>query len=282
MSNPGSDDTRWQQAQVKAADRVEEIESEWTAKNFPGPTKEQQGRVDSAIADTAKEYGVPESTLRRAVLWEARPVKDIHQIYEEALEVSRWASRKFSAIQSDYRSGKISDDAFLKGKTAHDRAQEVFDAAEAAYIKAKAETRPIETMSPIETMPTVAGSWVKLAGGDRSFSPADGMVIDSKTYSLKGESRLESSALAQAARLKGTIFTDVRIIYALESGMYYVYAATNGKPAPAEEKPSGLTVVDYDKQYSLSELKAKAHAAGVGTGGDKKALCRKLMDAGVL
>ena len=275
----GSD---WQQAQIKAAARVEEIESEWTVKNFPGPTKEQQARIYSAIADTAKEYGVPESTLRRAVLWEARPVKDIHQIYEEAIEVSRWASRKFSAIQLDYRSGKISDDTFLKGKAAHDRAQEVFDAAEAAYIKAKAEAKPIETKSPLEIMPTVAGSWVKITGGGHSFQAADGMVIDGKTYSLKGESRLESSASAQAARLKGTIFDDVRVIYALDSGAYYVYAASTGKPAPAEAETARLTVVDYDKQYSLSELKSKARAAGVGTGGDKKALCRKLMDAGVL
>jgi len=275
----GSD---WQQAQIKAAARVEEIESEWTVKNFPGPTKEQQARIYSAIADTAKEYGVPESTLRRAVLWEARPVKDIHQIYEEALEVSRWASRKFSAIQSDYRSGKISDDAFLKGKAAHDRAQEVFDAAEAAYIKAKAEARPIETMSHIEIIPTVAGSWVKLAGGGRSFTAASGMVIDGKPYSLKGESRLESSALAQAARLEGTIFTDVRIIYAEDSAVYYVYAASDGKPVPAEEKPAGLSVVDCDRQYSLSELKSMARAVGVSTSGDKKTLCRKLMDASVL
>jgi len=211
-----------------------------------------------------------------------KPVENIHQIYEKALEVADEASRKFSAIQSDYRSRKISDDAFLKGKAAHDRAQEVFDAAEAAYIKAKAEAGPIETKSHIETMPTVAGGWVTLAGGGRSFSPAGGMVIDGKPYSLKGESRLESSALVQASRLEGTIFDDVRVIYALDSGFYYVYAASTGKPAPAEAETARLTVVDYDKQYSLSELKSKARAAGVGTGGDKKALCRKLMDAGVL
>jgi len=209
-----------------------------------------------------------------------KPVENIHQIYEEALEVSREASRKFSAIQSDYRSGKISDDTFLRGKAIHDRAQQVFDAAEAAYIKAKAEARPIETMLPIEIMPTVAGGWVEITGGGRSFSPADGMVIDGKPYSLKGESRLESSALAQASRLEGTIFDDVRVIYALDSGFYYVYAASTGKLAPAEAETARLTVADYDRQYSLSELQSKARAAGISTSGDKKTLCRKLMDAG--
>ena len=204
--------TRWQQAQAQAIARIEEIESEWVAKRFSGTTKEQQARIDSAIADTAKEYGVPESTLRRAVLWEART-------------------------------------------------------AEA---------------KPIESMPTVAGSWVRTTGGGRSFMPADGMVIDGKPYSLKGSSRLKGSALAQAERLEGTIFTDVRIIHAEDSDAYYVYAASNGKPTPAGAKPAGFTVVEYDRQYSLSELKSKARAAGVSISGDKKALCRKLMDAGVL
>lgn len=114
--------TRWQQAQAQAIARIEEIESEWVAKRFSGPTKEQQDRIYSAIADTAKEYGVPESTLQRAVLWEAR----------------------------------------------------------------------------------AAGA-----------------------------------------------------------------------------KPASLTAVEYDRQYSLSELKSKARAAGISTSGDKKALCRKLIDAGV-
>jgi len=115
--------TRWQQAQAQAIARIEEIESEWVAKRFYGPTKEQQDRIYAAIADTANEYGVPESTLRRAVLWEAR----------------------------------------------------------------------------------TAGA-----------------------------------------------------------------------------KLASLTVVECDRQYSLSELKSKARAEGISTSGDKKALCRKLMDAGVL
>ena len=63
--------TNWKQAQIEASTRVEEIENEWLAKNFLGPTREQQGRIDSILADAAKKYSVPLSTLRKATLWEA-------------------------------------------------------------------------------------------------------------------------------------------------------------------------------------------------------------------
>ncbi|GAH93750.1 unnamed protein product, partial [marine sediment metagenome] len=63
--------TNWKQAQIEASTRIEEIENEWIAKNLLGPTREQQGRIDNILADVAKKYSVPLSTLRKATLWEA-------------------------------------------------------------------------------------------------------------------------------------------------------------------------------------------------------------------
>jgi len=56
--------------------------------------------------------------------------------------------------------------------------------------------------------------------------------------------------------------------------------ALDGVEEVEDKQP--LTAVECDRRYSLSELQAKARAAGVGTSGDKKALCRKLIDAGAI
>ncbi|HUU65407.1 MAG TPA: SAP domain-containing protein [Dehalococcoidales bacterium] len=41
-------------------------------------------------------------------------------------------------------------------------------------------------------------------------------------------------------------------------------------------------VIEYDRTYSLSELKDRAKQAGLSTSGDKKELCRKLIGAGAI
>ena len=65
--------------------------------------------------------------------------------YDASLEAFRKASREFRLIREDYRTRKIGDEEFLKGKTIFDKASEVADKAETAYIEAKA----IPTPSPV-------------------------------------------------------------------------------------------------------------------------------------
>jgi len=62
---------------------------------------------------------------------------DFRQIYDAAIETAREATRKFRAIQDDYRNNRIEGVEFLKGKADHDRAQAEFDAAETAFISAE-------------------------------------------------------------------------------------------------------------------------------------------------
>lgn len=62
--------TNWKQAQLEASQRIQEIESEWVIKDFPGPTREQQARIDTVLAEVARKYRVPEGILRKAVLWQ--------------------------------------------------------------------------------------------------------------------------------------------------------------------------------------------------------------------
>ena len=65
--------TNWQKAQLEASEHIKAIENEWVGKTHIGVTAEQQARIDVAITETAKKYGVPEGILRKNVLWEAPP-----------------------------------------------------------------------------------------------------------------------------------------------------------------------------------------------------------------
>jgi len=67
--------------------------------------------------------------------------------YDKSLEDFRKASREFSLIRESYRARKIDDEAFLKGKVEYDKASEVADEAEKAYIKAK-DIPKTPTLSP--------------------------------------------------------------------------------------------------------------------------------------
>jgi len=57
------------------------------------------------------------------------------QDYDKSLEEFRIASRKFRAIQQDYRSRIIGDDEFLKGKADFDKALEISDEAERLFVE---------------------------------------------------------------------------------------------------------------------------------------------------
>lgn len=65
--------SKWQKAQNEASERIAVIENEWVAKTHVGVTQEQQSRIDAVIEEVAKEYRVPASILRKAVLWEIAP-----------------------------------------------------------------------------------------------------------------------------------------------------------------------------------------------------------------
>ena len=67
----------WRSALTEALEHITAIEEEWVSKNYLGPTKEQQARIDAVIADVASKYHVPEHTLRRYTVWEPIPGKPI-------------------------------------------------------------------------------------------------------------------------------------------------------------------------------------------------------------
>lgn len=59
------------------------------------------------------------------------------QVYDASLEAFKAESRKFTKLTKAYRSKQIGDAEFLAGKAEFDKASEVADAAETAFIEAK-------------------------------------------------------------------------------------------------------------------------------------------------
>jgi len=62
--------------------------------------------------------------------------------YDASLEAFRKAAREFTVARNAYRAKEIGDEAFLKAKAEFDKASQIADAAETAYIKAKAIPKP--------------------------------------------------------------------------------------------------------------------------------------------
>jgi len=87
-----------------------------------------------------------------------RASKEPEVAYDKSLEEFRAASREFRLISEAYRAKTIGDEEYLKGRAIFNKAVEVADEAEAAFIKAKAIPKP-KAAPMVSTAPISAADY---------------------------------------------------------------------------------------------------------------------------